>query len=191
MADRKRLPRAQPCFMTLSNVVICWEQSHLFDVAGSDAFGWVGVAGYVLLGSVAEASFEFVGVGVGGLGEPERERVTQVVGSERTDVALGFGMFCVVEPADTFEDGVDAAAGEAPVGAAAAHRSGGQEQRGGLVGGVERSFYLQVVGEGVVGVDGEEHGSLGFSFAPNTHDPGPAGSTQQCWLDRLDLVDVK
>ena len=91
---------------------------------------------------MAEASFEFVGVSVGCLGEPERERVTQVVGSQRADATLGFGVFRVVEPADTFEDGVDTAAGESPVRAAAAHRSGGQEQRGGLGGGVERSFLV-------------------------------------------------
>ena len=91
---------------------------------------------------MTETTFEFVGVSVGCLGELERERVTQVVGSERADVTLGFGVFSVVEPADAFEDGVDTTAGEPPVRAAAAHRCGGQEQCGGLAGGVERSFLL-------------------------------------------------
>ena len=100
-------------------------------------------------------------------------------------------MFRVVEPADTFEDVVDTAPGEPPVGAAAAHRNSGQEQRGGLVGGVERSFHLQVAGQGTAGVDGQEHCALGSSLAPNTHHPGPAGRTQQCWSGRLDLIDVK
>ena len=106
-------------------------------------------------------------------------------------MTLGFGVFCVVEPADAFEDGVDAAAGEPPVGAAAAHRSCGQEQRGGIAGGVERSFHLQLVGEGVAGVDGQEHCALCFSLALNTHDPGTAGGTQSRWLSGLDLVEVK
>ena len=66
--------------------------------------------------------------------------MTQIVGSQRADATLGFGVFRVVEPADTFEDGVDTASREAPVRAAAVHRSGGQKQRGGLAGGVDRSF---------------------------------------------------
>ncbi len=55
--------------------------SHGFDVARGDVFGRVGVAGDVALGSVSETSFELVGVGIGGLGELEREGVSQVVGS--------------------------------------------------------------------------------------------------------------
>ena len=69
--------------------------------------------------------FEFVGVGVGCLGELERERVAEVVGSERADMTFGFGVFCVVDSADAFEDSVDAASGELPVRSAAAHRCGG------------------------------------------------------------------
>ena len=42
----------------------------------------------------------------------------------------------------------------------------------------------------MAGVDGQEHGALGFPLAPNTHDPGTAGRTQQCWLSGLDLVEV-
>ncbi len=96
--------------------MVLLERSHLFDVAGGDVFGRVGVAGDVALRAVAEASFEFVGVGVGGLGELERERVAEVVGSEWAYLTFRVRVFSVVETADAFEDRVDTASGEPPVG---------------------------------------------------------------------------
>jgi alcohol dehydrogenase YqhD (iron-dependent ADH family) len=84
-----------------------WGRSKVFNVAGGDVVGWVGVKAQVPIVGVTEASFQFSPVVAAGFREPVAEGVPQVVRAEDPEMALAVGGLGVVDTAYLPDDGVD------------------------------------------------------------------------------------
>src|SRR5271154_410415 len=74
--------------------------SEVFDVAGGDVVGWIGVETQVAVGGVAKASLQSGPVVAAGLREPVAEGVAEVVGAKCAEVAGVVGGLGVVDAAD-------------------------------------------------------------------------------------------
>ena len=79
-------------------------------------------------------------------------------------MAVGIFQFRVVPAADLFQDEVDRPQREAAAGTASWDPRRAEEERRGAVAGVAGAFLLQIVGEGLAGIGGEEDGALRATF---------------------------
>jgi hypothetical protein len=83
------------------------KRSEVFDVAGGDVVGWVGVEPQIPVVGVAEASFQLSPIVAAGFREPVAEGVPQVVRAEDPEMAVPVGGLGVVDAAYLPDDGVD------------------------------------------------------------------------------------